>query len=151
VTNRSAYLGWHDWHTDGPSHYGRYHKVFIMVWKNETTGADAATTNVRLAHARALADHACQREDYEDLASDPDVVAQHRFRGKWDVEDQARGGDLARDRSQLNQERMRAWGIRHDWHGFEHLGCDIAMDPGDVLFFREDVWHRTQDMLQARV
>lgn len=40
--------------------------------------------------------------------------------------------------------------IRQDWHAYENLGCDIPMSPGDILFFREDVWHRTQDMTLDR-
>lgn len=34
---------------------------------------------------------------------------------------------------------------------FESVSCDIPMDPGDILFFREDVWHRTQDTLHDRI
>uniref|UniRef100_A0A7S2DAN9 Uncharacterized protein n=1 Tax=Haptolina brevifila TaxID=156173 RepID=A0A7S2DAN9_9EUKA len=46
---------------------------------------------------------------------------------------------------------MRLWGVNDQWHGFERLGCDIPLDPGDMLFFREDVWHRTQDMDLDRI
>ena len=31
------------------------------------------------------------------------------------------------------------------------LGCDVPLHPGDVLFWREDVWHRTQDVEVDRV
>mmetsp|Transcript_36373 Transcript_36373/g.70170 ORF Transcript_36373/g.70170 Transcript_36373/m.70170 type:complete len:84 (-) Transcript_36373:104-355(-) len=33
---------------------------------------------------------------------------------------------------------------------FEAFGCTVEMDPGDVLFFREDIFHRTQNMLASR-
>lgn len=35
-----------------------------------------------------------------------------------------------------------------DW--LDEHSCSVAMDPGDVLFFREDVFHRTQDVLHDR-
>ena len=36
----------------------------------------------------------------------------------------------------------------------EHVaphGCRVSMQPGDLLFFREDVWHRTQDVRVDRL
>ena len=33
----------------------------------------------------------------------------------------------------------------------EHFKCSPALHPGDVIFFREDVWHKTQDALLDRV
>ena len=115
ISNLSAYLGWHDWHTDGPTgmgpqSYGRYHKIFIMVWKDEPRTRN--TTNVRLAHAGALAAHVCKFEGLSD--EDATFYAQSR-------------------------------------EVFEHVGCDIPLDAGDVLFFREDVWHRTQNMEFERI
>ena len=58
-----------------------------------------------------------------------------------DVHKSFHGQDLKRE----------AWGLRHDWHAYENLGCEIPMNPGDVLFFREDVWHKTQDALLDRL
>ena len=42
--------------------------------------------------------------------------------------------------------------FNHDY-GFERdrFKCSPALDPGDVLFFREDVWHKTQDALLDRL
>ena len=115
ISNLSAYLGWHDWHTDGPTgmgpqSYGRYHKILIMVWKDEPRTRN--TTNVRLAHAGALAAHVCKFEGLSD--EDATFYAQSR-------------------------------------EVFERVGCDIPLDAGDVLFFREDVWHRTQNMEFERI
>ena len=31
ISNMSVYQGWHDWHTDGPAHHGRYHKVTLTL------------------------------------------------------------------------------------------------------------------------
>ena len=36
---------------------------------------------------------------------------------------------------------MDIWGVNDQWHGFERLGCDIPLDPGDMLFFREVHMH----------
>lgn len=45
-----------------------------------------------------------------------------------------------------------AFRSRHpDYHDPQALLCNTQMLPGDVLFFREDVWHRTQDALLDRV
>ena len=141
VSNRSAYCGWHarhdaaeqffytstmharilitarvvavpvipwqDWHTDGPAeNVGRYHKIFVMVWKDKPRTRNA--TNVRLAHAGALAAHG---------ACEP------------------------------NLDRVQNW--QHLL--FERVACNIPMDAGDVLFFREDIWHRTQNMDEPRI
>ena len=35
--------------------------------------------------------------------------------------------------------------------GLEGMACDVPLDPGDVLFFREDLFHRTQDVLHDRL
>ena len=42
-------------------------------------------------------------------------------------------------------------GVRDDWPEVERVGCAVEMAPGDVLFAREDVWHRTQDLDLDRV
>ncbi len=31
------------------------------------------------------------------------------------------------------------------------VGCTVELDAGDVLFFEEDVYHRTQNLLADRV
>ena len=33
----------------------------------------------------------------------------------------------------------------------ERVGCALTLDEGDVVFFAEDVYHRTQDLLAERV
>ena len=35
--------------------------------------------------------------------------------------------------------------------GFEAYSCAVPLSPGDAVFFREDTWHRTQDVLHDRV
>ena len=53
------------------------------------------------------------------------------------------------DRSRIR--RLHAWGVPEDWPRMDRLGCDVPLEPGDVLFWREDVWHRTQDSLIDRL
>ena len=48
----------------------------------------------------------------------------------------------------LGEKRLRPL---HALGGLEGLGCDVPLDPGDVLFFREDLFHRTQDVLHDRI
>ena len=43
-----------------------------------------------------------------------------------------------------NVRRIMAYGLNADWPIIERLGCEIPLEPGDVVFAREDVWHRTQ-------
>jgi len=47
--------------------------------------------------------------------------------------------------------RMRAWGVLPAWPAIDALGCDVPLSPGDMLFWRDDVWHRTQDIMLDRV
>ena len=45
----------------------------------------------------------------------------------------------------LNKKNInRIMGIRDDWSFYEKMSCDIPLANGDAVFFREDVWHRTQ-------
>ena len=125
------YQGWHDWHIDGTASNGRFHKFFLMVNKSTAEG-HTELTNVKLVPADVLYAHTCTWEEHA------------REAGKTK-------GMLLNPLSELSREKMVAWGIRDDWHAYEKLGCDIPMDPGDMLFFREDVWHRTQDMRLDRV
>ena len=48
LSNLSVYQGYHDWHTDGPSRSGRFHKVFLMVEKRVQEPGDLESTNVML-------------------------------------------------------------------------------------------------------
>lgn len=61
----------------------------------------------------------------------------HAFAGCMD----AIGGPTGHDRSH---------GVHPFERAFDALGCDVILDPGDVVVFREDVWHRTQDMTADR-
>lgn len=138
----SLYQGWHDWHTDGPATYGRFHKAFLMVHKPSGAPNRREQTNVRLVPADAMRAHA---DCFEAFAHDEEGVNAHLFNTSWPRRNRhgdGGGDDTQRSASQL----MRAWGVPGLWHGFERLGCDIPLEPGDLLFFREDIWHRTQDM-----
>ena len=135
MSNVSIYQGWHDWHTDGPAHYGRYHKAFLMVQKGDGDGSrpvNRERTNVALIPSHKFYAHG---ECFADFSSADSPEAMH-------------------DAPLLNnsdQTKRRSWGFHHRWHGFERLGCAIPMDPGDVIIWREDVWHRTQDMEDNRI
>ena len=136
ISNTSVYQGYHDWHTDGPAHYGRYHKLFVMVDKPGHE-AKLERTNVRLVPASSLNAHRCALGD---VAAEPAVIDAHWFNATWPRSKQNAAPPAA------EEGKRRAWGVTGDWHGLEALSCPIPMAPGDLLFFREDVWHRTQDM-----
>ena len=53
--------------------------------------------------------------------------------------------------AEVHARTFRAWGVPDDWAAIDRLGCDVALDPGDILFWREDVWHRTQDAVLDRM
>lgn len=43
--------------------------------------------------------------------------------------------------------RLSPWNFNETVEETIHeYGCEVTMQPGDMLFFREDVWHRTQDI-----
>ena len=163
MSNTSMYQGWHDWHTDGPSHYGRYHKVFIMVAKADAPGA-TQRSNVKLVPADALDAH---MHCWKVFADDEEFSDDFMFNQSWPRKSEGARAGRARVRPKLLSRRKsktmdesvvgakirkrRLWGVNDQWLGFERLGCDIPMDPGDMLFFREDVWHRTQDMDLDRI
>ena len=128
-----VYQGWHDWHIDGPAEHGRYHKIFVMVNKS-TAPAHRALTNVKLVPASALYESFGSFQKYAARAGQREDLMHPPFAD-----------------GEAGENKRRAWGLRHDWHAYESLGCDIPMSPGDILFFREDVWHRTQDMHLDRV
>ena len=134
VSHTSIYQGWHDWHTDGPAQYGRFHKIFLMVDK-ENDGMDAnearRTTNVKLIPAESLYTHS---QCFEAFSQDEDTLRRSIFAKNWQS-------------GKTDWENTRQhWGLNHRWNGFEELSCEIPLNPGDMLFFREDVFHRTQDM-----
>lgn len=47
--------------------------------------------------------------------------------------------------------RIVAYGLQADWPIIERLSCPIPLAAGDLVFAREDVWHRTQDLEQDRL
>ena len=51
----------------------------------------------------------------------------------------------------MRQLKLAAWGVAGEDRHINRLGCDVPLDPGDVLFWREDVWHRTQGVEVDRV
>ena len=62
------------------------------------------------------------------------------------------GGSFGEQPSPTTRERkLKAWGVPSDWAAIDRLGCNVSLDPGDILFWREDVWHRTQDVALDRV
>eukprot|EP00466_Bigelowiella_natans_P019969 jgi/Bigna1/86093/estExt_fgenesh1_pg.C_80066 len=119
--NLPIHSGFHDWHTDGPSpDGGRYHKMFIMVDKDTRNGTMRGHTNLMLI----------PRKNF------------YKFQRRMDVNAMTMGPLRSRLYSHV--------GTIHRYHGLDQLACTIAMDPGDALFFMEDVWHRTQDMKTDR-
>lgn len=132
--------GYHDWHIDGPAtgvgkeEVGRYNKVFIMVYKDDAS--DLHRTNVRLAPNSAKQGFDGEGNPIWDRVRKPIPT--------W-FDEQRRGGPSAGFAS------MRAWYLRDDWDDIEHNACDVPLLPGDILITRQDVWHRTQDILQDRM
>jgi len=116
-----VHTGFHDWHTDGPSQDGgRYHKLFIMVDKDSRNGTLRNHTNLMLI---------------------PRISFYKHFRR------------MERNSFTMGYARMLLYkylGRIHFYHGLNQLACTPILDPGDALFFREDVWHRTQDMKANR-
>ena len=133
--------GWHDWHTDGPSHYGRYHKMFVMVDKEDAPRSQAHT-NVKLIPAETLYAHA---KCFGNFSEEPEGILHHHYRDVWPR------SNMSRDERHARARLIQAWGMNVLWHGLERLGCTVPLNPGDLLFFREDTWHRTQDMDRDRI
>lgn len=149
MSNTTTYQGYHDWHTDGPAVDGRYHKIFYMVNKSSAPG-DRRRTNIKLIPADVLYAHKCEFESTQQAGS-PGRDAWSRIHRDDDLGHPAPTADP--DDAQLKKASMkqRALGFRNGWNDLESLGCVVDLDPGDLVFFREDVWHRTQDMLLDRV
>jgi len=121
-TEIPIYTGYHGWHVDGDAPKStRFHKLFVMVSKEDNNGTLRRHSNLRLIpnHHWELADRleVRQREQYPLMTS-------------------LFGTDIT-VRSDTDVDR-------------ELLGCTVTLDPGDALFFRENVLHRTQDMEASR-
>ncbi len=156
LSNTTLYSGYHDWHVDGPAEYGREHKAYFLVSKglgsahaegdaqNADDGHERA--NLRLlptvAHRWGLR-HAASETKSSLLACKGDGgTEEHRHPFYTLLADTLHGESGA---------RLRAWGVSPEWPLLDALGCDVTLRPGDMLFWREDVWHRTQDVSLDRV
>ena len=135
----SLYQGYHDWHTDGDGDRGRrYHRFFVMIDKGNASHPPIAdTTNVKLIPPEVL---------YAGTCTDGNMSGEDRLSTLWDRVSSRRPRMLLPPFS-----NGRSMGNNPDWHALEGLSCSFAMQPGDALFFREDTWHRTQDMSQDRL
>ena len=144
VSNLPVYQGWHDWHVDGPAHNGRYHKFFIMVNKSTEAGAQELT-NVKVIPANAFYTAGCTWNKFVSKITARQIsfetMKPYHMHGNW----------FTGPESRFLEEQRQIWGVHRHWHAYESLGCTIGLNPGDVLFFREDVFHRTQDMILDRV
>ena len=127
-------------HVDGPARdaetleeIGRYHKLFVMVEK----AGGAQQTNVKVIPAHALYAHRC---DLDALAGEEARGEPGWFNDTWPRDAGPWLGLSAEER--LRRRTLRAWGVVDTWPGLEALSCAVPMEAGDLLFFREDVWHR---------
>ena len=127
ATNLPLHTGFHDWHQDGPSSDGgRFHKLFVMVDKSPP--GNHTMDSFPLKNATNL------------IVIPTRLYYLHERR-------------IERQSHTMGTLRKRLYeyiGRNPLYHGFDELGCTVHMDPGDALFFREDVWHRTQDMRAKR-
>lgn len=158
VSNVSVYEGWHDWHMDGPAEYGRYHKAFVMIAKGSGGAAAEARqrTNVRLvpahsryAHADCMGSLSAAGGSAFDAQERGEPTVSASVEERWRKLDSAKSGGDGGGGTAAGLEA--AWGLDPTWRGLDRLACDVPLDAGDVLFFREDVWHRTQDMTSDRL
>jgi len=116
-----VHSGFHDWHTDGPSHDGgRYHKLFVMVEKDTKNGTMRPFTNLMLI-SRSL-----HKKHLRDMYRNAQTMGE------------------------LRKMLYTYVGTIHHYHELDALACTVACDPGEAIFFMEDVWHRTQDMKTDR-
>ena len=126
VTGEPLCQGYHDWHMDGPHTYGRSHKMFVMISKSKSgTGAHAYSTP-QTSSSQSAAERRHMRQ-HTNLRLLPVML---RYAHNCELELGSRGTGV--------------------WPQLDAHSCVAEMEPGDVLFFREDVWHRTQDALYDR-
>jgi len=135
-TGVPIYTGYHGWHTDGPDPMGgRYHKLFVMVQKT-AVDANAAST----------------AESSKERDKKGGVLLRHSNLRVIPKALDARLFEFIHHNRHLLKPAWRYTGltsIAMDWF-MEQIGCTIEMDVGDALFFRENVRHRTQDMVVSR-
>eukprot|EP00316_Scyphosphaera_apsteinii_P000693 CAMPEP_0119316536 /NCGR_PEP_ID=MMETSP1333-20130426/39898_1 /TAXON_ID=418940 /ORGANISM="Scyphosphaera apsteinii, Strain RCC1455" /LENGTH=545 /DNA_ID=CAMNT_0007322209 /DNA_START=129 /DNA_END=1766 /DNA_ORIENTATION=- len=148
VSNVPIYQGFHDWHIDGPAHVGRYHKVFVMVNKSTAPG-HRQLTNLKLVPAHILHAQKCALKQQQDEWAAGVQDARHdSWRRLHYDEPHAKPSEAELDKASRQKVPL---GFRNQWAEMEDISCIIDLDPGDLVFFREDVWHRTQDMILDRV
>lgn len=106
------------------------------------------------------AEYCDEEEDDEAALNLTKGMAWHRVHWPFAVDesglelpwhDAAEEHTFAREPSRTRVRKLLAWGVRSGWPIIERLACDVPLDPGDVLFTRDDVWHRTQDLSQDRL
>ena len=141
------YNGYHDWHVDGPATYGREHKMYVLVAKGGVSNLSRVHSNLRVVPSYGQS-----------------WYWEHQTRPCWDPPE-VRGCNasfcdeygwnasrcVTRTKedhifSEVGRDQLTSWHVPDDWAGIDRLACDVPLDPGDVLFWREDVWHRTQDL-----
>ena len=160
----SLYTGYHGWHVDGDAaRHGREHKAYVLVSK----GGNVEQSNLRVVPSHALAWPRDRRLagpvfsaptiagcDAEFCRTPPPAAEEGEVaRKQWRQAEALKGrgsfGALASD--PLASLKLSAWGVSDEDQHIDRLGCDMSLAPGDVLFWREDVWHRTQDVESDRV
>jgi hypothetical protein len=111
-----------DWHVDGDGYRrSRIHKLFVLLHK-EAGEAAREHANLVLSPSTGL-----------DALADAVLTAQQQQRKEQQQSRSARS-------SPPSEEAL-----------LEAIGCPIALESGDAIFFAEDVYHRTQDLLAERV
>ena len=113
-----------DWHVDGDGHAGeRLHKLWVLLRKGEPARASREHANIVLTPSTAL--EALGKAALEHLRPDRPL--------------ELAAEEEADEDPGLGEEVL------------ERVSCTIPLDAGDVIFFEEDVYHRTQDLLAERV
>ena len=100
----------------------RIHKLFVLLHK-EAGEAARGHANLVLAPSTGL-----------DALADAVQTAQQQ------PQEQQQQQSLSARSSPSSEEAL-----------LEAIGCPIALESGDAIFFAEDVYHRTQDLLAERV
>ena len=119
---------YHGWHHDGAAAHGRYHKAVIMVSKSSKhlvhheTG-HSSSSNLQLVPSDAVYGNMCDPA-FANYYHDPYQKAT----------------------KEPSFEATIEW-----MQAADELSCTVDMDAGDVIIFREDTLHRTQDETLDRV
>lgn len=123
--NIPFYLGYHRWHVDGDgivySRPGRYHKLFMMVDK----------------------DNGAYRENPEGTRMSSNIMIMPR---NWRKQQLKKYAPLRKQLKRVPILLQIFDLLMHDIGG-----CVAQLNPGDALFFREDQMHRTQNVDHDRV